>query len=355
MLTDQHAPLHHYHSQPLTHPAPVNGAKPTAKRLRSCLSPTRSRPVSPEMYTETPGGSRSTSFSSGTSSETWKRVKSVRWQEMNGCAVTSFHDTYSHEEYDRTPLEPPTSAERACVLPERGSRCLSSSRDCFSDSSESDDEDEAHSSSPPSTDFSAESFLLQTPPPTENSSEDGDAEGERGREGACRDDEGWDECMERRRMMFARLAQQEGSGADDRDRHPEFEGYRSISATLAQLLKSVGCEDEPVGPQADEEEEEEEQEGEEEERRGRGLNIFGLSNLPLARSRDIPEIGTPSLVSTEADSEAEYCIASPSGMAEVCHSVVGVMLAGDLAVGVQVKEVEERRERERDTSLPRLV
>jgi hypothetical protein len=56
------------------------------------------------------------------------------------------------------------------------------------------------------------------------------------------DDGQWEECMERRRMMFARMCGQ------DADRHPQFDGYRSLSSTLANILKSVGCEDEETAP-----------------------------------------------------------------------------------------------------------
>ncbi len=40
--------------------------------------------------------------------------------------------------------------------------------------------------------------------------------------------------MERRRMMFATMC-------SERDRHPDFDGYRSISATLVDLLRNAGC------------------------------------------------------------------------------------------------------------------
>jgi hypothetical protein len=53
------------------------------------------------------------------------------------------------------------------------------------------------------------------------------------------EDRQWQECMDRRRMMFARMC-----GQEEGDRHPQFDGYRSLSSTLANLLKSVGC-DEP--------------------------------------------------------------------------------------------------------------
>lgn len=238
----------------------------------------------------------------------WKRVKTVRWQEENGCAVASFHDTYSHEEYDRTPLEPPTSAERDCVFPERGSRCLSGPRECFF----GDFSDEEEDLPPSASDFS-DSFIIHTPPPTETNSDDGEHSVRQGcdvdGEGEMQDGEdGWDECMQRRRMMFARLCTRENG-----DRHPEFEGYRSLSATLAELLKSVGCDDEDgsIQEHGDEQALEEDGDGEEvRQSRSRSLNIFGLPTL-AQRSVTPTPTGTPSLVSTE-ESDTEYTIASPS-------------------------------------------
>lgn len=40
-------------------------------------------------------------------------------------------------------------------------------------------------------------------------------------------------------MMFARMCPLEGDAA-----HPQFEGYRSLSSTLMDLLRSVGCDEE---------------------------------------------------------------------------------------------------------------
>lgn len=141
-------------------------------------------------------------------------------------------------------------------------------------------------------------------------------------------DDGWDECMQRRRMMFARLCTRENG-----DRHPEFEGYRSLSATLAELLKSVECDDEDGSTQEDEEEqavEEDDNDDEERQSRSRNLNIFGLSTL--AR-RSITPTGTPSLVSTE-ESDAEYTIASPSmGTPADALSLNGCGYGGSLSVG----------------------
>ncbi|KAK8861693.1 hypothetical protein IAR55_002516 [Kwoniella newhampshirensis] len=303
-----------------------------SKRLRSCLSPTRSRPASPmdADLRPTPSGSRSTSFSSYTSCSTndgWKRTKSVRWQEMNGCAVASFHDTYSHDEYDRTPLEPPSTAERACVLPERGARCLAVARECFlGDSDEElEDEDEDSGSHPASfsTDgHSFDSYALHTPPSTETNSDDGDEdEDHTGRHQG--EDKEWEECMERRRMMFARMCPREGVSGEDGDRHPEFEGYRSISATLIELLKSVGCDDAEEGGSDQfqhpiiEEDEQEESHGDDDRGEAHGTLQFG--SLPTSiRTVEVEEeidVDTPSLVSsTDMDSELDCCIASPGGM-----------------------------------------
>ncbi|OXG10503.1 hypothetical protein C366_06747 [Cryptococcus neoformans Tu401-1] len=303
----------------MLHPMKIHNTDFPTKRLRSCLSPTRTRHHPPSFL---PGGEAAVAVT------TWKRVKTVRWQEANGCAVASFHDTYSHDEYDRTPLEPPTSAERDCVLPERGSRCFSGPRDCFL----GDFSDEEEDLPPSASDFS-DSFIIHTPPPTETNSDDGepsvrqgcDVDGEGGVQGG---DDGWDECMQRRRMMFARLCTRENG-----DRHPEFEGYRSLSAKLAELLKSVECDDEDGSTQEDEEEqavEEDDNGREERQSRSRNLNIFGLSTLA---QRSITPTGTPSLVSTE-ESDAEYTIASPSmGTPADALSLNGCGYGGSLSVG----------------------
>ncbi|OCF44082.1 hypothetical protein I317_02035 [Kwoniella heveanensis CBS 569] len=304
--------------------APAKAPVSPRPRLRSCLSPSRSPSItlsSTESY-PTPSASRSTSFSSCTSGsgEAWKRTKCVRWQEMNGCAVTSTHDTYSHEEYDRTPLEPPTQAERACVLPERGTRSLSSTRDCFLSDLFDEVDDECEPTHCPDylaspEEISRDSFFLRTPPPTEACSEDGDCDDAEGQEEAHgQEDKEWEECMERRRMMFARMCPQ--LNAEGGERHPEFEGYRSISATLVQLLKSVGCEE-------GEEEGEEGEEGEGQEEEVQRDCGFGFTRMNFATTVDHDndhdlEPDTPSLISS-AGSEAECVIVSPTaGCEEDC-------------------------------------
>ena len=94
------------------------------------------------------------------------------------------------------------------------------------------------------------------------------------------DDRQWEECMERRRMMFARMCGQ------DADRHPQFDGYRSLSSTLANILKSVGCDEE--SPLDDETE------------------PVSTETLPLGQFP--PD--TPSLTSGSSDSETDHLVSS---------------------------------------------
>lgn len=55
-----------------------------------------------------------------------KRVRFPMCPERMGeVALCSLYPTWSPSEYDRTPLEPPSEEEKACKMPERGSRCLS--------------------------------------------------------------------------------------------------------------------------------------------------------------------------------------------------------------------------------------
>ena len=103
------------------------------------------------------------------------------------------------------------------------------------------------------------------------------------------EDREWEECMKRRRMMFANMC-------SDRDPQPEFDGYRSISATLVDLLRSAGC--------------------------GEGEGVHTPTSTPMGvedaseifanfRLAQVPGSRTPSLVSS-ASSEVESGIASPS-------------------------------------------
>ena len=64
-----------------------------------------------------------------------------------------------------------------------------------------------------------------------------------GDEGHEEEDREWEECMERRRLMFT----MRNISLSDDDRQPAFEGYKSLSATLVDLLCSVGCGDSPAG------------------------------------------------------------------------------------------------------------
>lgn len=52
----------------------------------------------------------------------------VRKEDM---ALFSVHLTYSPTEYDRTPLDPPTAAERSCCLPDRNSRVFADAYDAL--------------------------------------------------------------------------------------------------------------------------------------------------------------------------------------------------------------------------------
>lgn len=121
------------------------------------------------------------------------------------------------------------------------------------------------------------------------------------------EDEEWTECCERRRMMFARMCPLSGD-----DAQPQFEGYRSLSATLRDLLASV--EDSPSTPERDTDASSDE-EGEEP---SSSSSSFPISSSVFSRLREDSvdtEVGTPSLVSS-ADSDGECSrLASPRGSA----------------------------------------
>lgn len=212
-----------------------------------------------------------------------------------------YFDTYSASEYDRTPLAPPSQQERECVLPARGARCLSYLDDDEDDDDHSDDD---HADAASDTDSDG-----GTPPRPSSpfaSPEDSDLSGVED------DGDEWSVCFARRRMMFARM-----SSLDRESAQPQFEGYRSLSATLVELLKSVGCdEDDEASPAPTPRS---------------AADDGGLSKLPAvssnesiaatvvfsrlrdedAEERDTePEIDTPSLVSS-ADSEVDCSLASP--------------------------------------------
>lgn len=130
----------------------------------------------------------------------------------------SYHSTWSATEYDRTPLDPPSDGERTCILPERNARCLRTTVECFSSIL---DDTFCSSSIEETSSYSLELETTQVEADEEHREHD-------------EEDKEWEECMERRRMMFAQMC-------PERDPHPEFDGYRSISATLVDILRSVGC------------------------------------------------------------------------------------------------------------------
>ncbi|CAK9785510.1 hypothetical protein CC85DRAFT_329230 [Cutaneotrichosporon oleaginosum] len=281
-----------------THLLPHSPEPSPSKKLRSCLSPHR-RSEDPIGFRPSSAMSSSSGYTEDSNGE-WveRRSKTVHWIDSeDGSFVTSYFDTYAVDEYDRTPLAPPSEQERACVLPARGSRCLS-----FSDLAheEVDDEDD-------STD--EEEVLRRLPPSPFATPEDSDSERE--------DDDEWDECFERRRMMFARMCPL------DSDAHPQFEGYRSLSATLVSLLQSVQAEsddeDASATPRASF------HEGEDDDTASEGddeRDDFVSRDLPFPlfsrlreSSTDSDEVGTPSLISS-ADSDTECSgLMSPRGSA----------------------------------------
>lgn len=87
--------------------------------------------------------------------------------------------------------------------------------------------------------FTAKSLLFDSPLDSDDQEED---------------EKEWEECMQRRRMMFARLSSPRSSASDSDDEdvegdeegngkgRPELDGYKSISAKLVELLRSKGCE-----------------------------------------------------------------------------------------------------------------
>lgn len=177
-------------------------------------------------------------------------------------------------------------------MPARGSRCLSFV---------SHDEEEPGQDD--STD-DEEEVLRRLPPSPFATPEDSDSE---------REDEGeWDECFERRRIMFARMCPLES------DAHPQFEGYRSLSATLVNLLQSVQTSDsddeESATPRASfhERDDDTASEGDDEyEARDLPFPLFARLRESSAES----EVGTPSLISS-ADSDTECSgLMSPRGSA----------------------------------------
>ena len=143
---------------------------------------------------------------------------------LSSTDIKAIYSTYSADDYDRSPLEPPKPEERACFLPARNSRCLSPA-------------------SMPERSFDAGPFpflSLSASPAVAHDS-----------------DEEWDECMDRRQLyaqqmslhMRSRLPGPLGVNdevlAQDREIATGFQGYTSLSATLAMLLYDTGATREP--------------------------------------------------------------------------------------------------------------
>lgn len=99
-------------------------------------------------------------------------------------------------------------------------------------------------------------------------------------------EEEWDECM-KRRMMFLQFCRQDAD-----DRQPQFDGYRSISSTIVDVLRSVGCDQEPQVASGNE-------------------AMVSAENLALVAPCTVPPT-TPSLssASTSEESEAETLVHS---------------------------------------------
>lgn len=91
-------------------------------------------------------------------------------------------------------------------------------------------------------------------------------------------EEEWDECM-KRRMMFLQFCRQDAD-----DRQPQFDGYRSISSTIVDVLRSVGCDQEPAesGKEA----------------------MVSAENLAMVAPCALPPM-TPSLTSASTSEESE--------------------------------------------------
>ncbi|BEJ16908.1 hypothetical protein CspHIS471_0603090 [Cutaneotrichosporon sp. HIS471] len=277
-----------------THLLPHSPQPSPAKKLRPCLSPPR-RAEDLALFRPVSAMSDSSTYTVDSNGE-WveRRSKTVRWIDSeDGSSVTEYFDTYAIDEYDRTPLAPPSEQERACTMPSRGSRCLS-----FDGLHEEDVDDD---------DTTDEEEVLRTLPRSPFATPE-DSESE------CDEGGDWDECFERRRMMFARMCPLDG------DAHPQFEGYRSLSATLVNLLQSIQAsessdeDDASATPRSSFHERDDDTASE-------GDDEFEARDLPfmlfsrLRESSTDSEVGTPSLISS-ADSDTECSgLMSPRGSA----------------------------------------
>lgn len=116
--------------------------------------------------------------------------------------MTAIYSTYSADDYDRSPLEPPKPEERACFLPARNTRCLSPA-------------------TLPERAMDNVNYFSLAPQAEE---------------------EEWDECMDRRQLYAQHMLHMRSR---DEDSEHRFEGYTSLSATLATLLHDTANSREP--------------------------------------------------------------------------------------------------------------
>lgn len=189
------------------------------------------------------------------------------------------------------------------MLPPRGSREFTSSYDCF-DGADVDDEQEDDVPSSPAEEISHESFVLATPDAVEDEDDEAVVETRQ-----------WEECMERRRMMFALRTR-----IQDQEHQPEFEGYRSLSAKLALMLESIEARREPSPEEEDEDENADEQSEEaeagesEDEGDLRPCASFTFTNLQSLHIRSTPLDAIPDEdeSSTDVDLDGDADNTAPS-------------------------------------------
>lgn len=230
-------------------------------------------------------------------------------------------------------------------MPERGSRCFGASFNCFIPNRPHEDVESPVkatsnpayllSSSPLSSpslaaldealcsslaEISADSIDLQTPLGHSDDEEDEDEDEDHDKEESEQhEDREWEQCMERRRMMFARMCKRApgasvGASTEDSSRYPEFEGYQSVFARIHEVMKSAGCDLETC----DEERSVEEACGDEEEEGNKPrfpvVRRMSAENLKLVEDGSalnaFTRTETPSLASLSTDASDEI-LASP--------------------------------------------
>ena len=208
----------------------------------------------------------------------------------------------------------------------------------------------------PFEDLSQDSLVSSTPPDCDGEQNDSSDEEE---DNLRVEEKEWEECMERRRLMFAmqnRNPHEGGRGGgidrdcacgdDENDRQPEFEGYRSISATLVDLLRSIESrQDEPPPPPLDMDDSHADQ----------TRSVFSnLRELSTATNQDDDgddstdeededegdnaNVPTPSLASS-AGSEVESSVVSV--IVSPCPSVAPALLAALSVTGQEGKEQDD--------------